>query len=149
MERIQNFDIADKVARHHRRMMIKNRSLAAPVKGAAQVRANGRLLITLPLIDGSTAYSARPRTEWCFDEVANRLTHPATSTEATPSERAHQAVEVLLARSSETLSRVSAALSTAPSSPSARIERKGPQLSSAAGQPADNRPDANQESRNA
>jgi hypothetical protein len=98
MERIQNFDIADKVARHHRRMMIKNRSLAAPVKGAAQVRANGRLLITLPLIDGSTAtYSARPRTEWCFDEVANRLTHPATSTEATPSERAHQALEVLLA----------------------------------------------------
>jgi hypothetical protein len=106
MERISNFNIGDKVARHHRRVMAK-RGLAAAVKGAAQVRANGRLLVTLPLIDGGTAtYEAHPCTTWRFDEVANGLKHPATSTEVTPADRAHQALNVLLAIVGDAESRV-------------------------------------------
>ena len=98
MEPVPNFDLLDKVAPASSRKAGQDTVGAGLAAGGGRGARRTASCFHLAAIDGSTAtYSARPRTEWRFDEVANELTHPATSTEATPSERAHQALEVLLA----------------------------------------------------
>jgi hypothetical protein len=96
MKPLSKFNIGDKVHRHHRRMMTKL-GLAAAVKGAAQVQANGRLLVTLPLVDGTQiTYEAHPRSEVYFTEAKFSPKPSVAVTEVTPADRAHAALNLLL-----------------------------------------------------
>ena len=102
MAHIQH-QLPDKARRHYRNERAKDPTLPALVNGGGQVRANGKLCIELPLTDGSTVvYSARPVIEWRFALEPGGLKHrvngdgAAAPTEASPSDRARQALDVLL-----------------------------------------------------
>jgi hypothetical protein len=92
---IPNFDLLAKARRRYRKEAAKNEDAPALVAGAGEIRANGKLLVLLPRVDGTTiAFSAVPRVEWCF--TLESAKHPDAPKEITQSDRAHYALDVLL-----------------------------------------------------
>lgn len=66
-----HLNLVDGAKRHHKRAMLKDLSLPAPVNGGGTVLANGSLKVALPLVDGTTVvYGAAPVTEWYFHREA-------------------------------------------------------------------------------
>jgi hypothetical protein len=98
MKSISNLNLLDKARRHYRGERVKDPTLPALVPGGGEVKANGRLLIELPRVDGLVVtYSAHPVTEWRFSpEPGLKHCGNGKAAEASPSNRAHRALDVLL-----------------------------------------------------
>jgi hypothetical protein len=95
MKSVSNFNRLAKARRAYRGERVKNPTLPALVPGGGEVKANGRLLIELPRVDGTTvALTAVPRVEWCFTSESAK--HHGALKETTQGDRAHYALDVLL-----------------------------------------------------
>jgi hypothetical protein len=95
MAHIENLNLLDKARRRYRSERAKDSNLPALVSGGGEVKANGKLRIELPLLDGSIViFIAAPRVEWTLD--FGYFETPGKSKEITQSDRAHYALDVLL-----------------------------------------------------
>ena len=99
MTHIPNTNFLDKARRHYRGERAKDPTLPALVPGGGQIRANGKLCVELERVDGSTvAYSFRPITEWRLTQEPCGLKPHGNgeSVETSPSQRVHQALDIVL-----------------------------------------------------
>jgi hypothetical protein len=106
--------------RHHKRAMLKEPSLPAPVNGGGKVLANGSLKVAVPLVDGTTAiYGAVPVTEWYFHREAQapRRNGHATVKPLTPAALIQRGVEMALSGLVEVERRARAAEQPSSSAP--------------------------------
>ena len=98
MKSIPNLNLLDKARRHYRSERAKDPTLPALIPGGGEVKANGKLRIELPRVDGLVVtYVAHPITEWRFSpEPGLKYCGNGKAAEASSSDRAKQALDVLL-----------------------------------------------------
>jgi hypothetical protein len=98
MAHISNVNLLDKARRHYRGERAKDSTLPALVPGGGEVKANGKLRIKLPRIDGlAVTYVAHPVTEWRFSpEPGLEYCSNGKAAEPSPADRAKQALSTLL-----------------------------------------------------